>query len=113
MKPHHQRKIIIVAPNKYELYLSCLVVWFGIISKSAPLYGPDAIIATGALLIGIVCEINALLDMQRMNWLEIILALGWLIVLLWLAGYFVELYIGALTAYKVPFSLPWIGRENR
>lgn len=108
-----QRRFSVLSKSKNELYLSLLVVWLGVFTPSTPLYLQGALTASGALLLGLACELNALLDVRRMNRFERVLALAWFGILLWLTWYFVVIYVGALTAYKVPFYLPWTARENR
>jgi hypothetical protein len=73
----------IIGRNRYELYLSILVVVIGFFySAVRPQSFSHVMVSTGSLLIGLVCAINAISDYKRMSIAERIFALAWLVLLM-------------------------------
>ncbi|HEY0076471.1 MAG TPA: hypothetical protein VGB77_20405 [Abditibacteriaceae bacterium] len=83
--------------NKFEFYLSFLIVLFLIIwAPPLPHDLGNGLITSTFLLVAIICALNALLDFKRMNNWERILGVMWFFVLV----YFALIYIYGLTQYR-------------
>jgi len=77
------KNIRVLGANKYELYISFAVVLAGFIQTAhLPQGYQDALIQSGALLIGLICVVNALRDTPKMHWLERAVAVVWFAILL-------------------------------
>ena len=82
------RQLTIVGRNRYELYLSFVIVFIGFCySAVRPQSFHHMMVSTGSLLFGLVCAINAVSDHKRMYSFERILAATWLIVLICATGW--------------------------
>jgi hypothetical protein len=79
------KNIRVTGRNKYELYVSYLVVFIGFIQTAhLPQNYRDVLVASSTLLVGLFCALNSLLDIKRMNWLERVIAVPWFALLLFL-----------------------------
>jgi len=77
------KKIRVSSPNKYELYISFFVVLIGFRQTlHLPQNYQDYLVISTALLVSLICVFNALLDAERMNWLEHVIAVLWFAILL-------------------------------
>ena len=76
-------------PCKYELYVSFLIVLLGTFQMlNMPQGFNDYLIFNGSLILGLVCAINAVLDLKRMHPIERIIAIPWCCLLLVATPYF-------------------------
>lgn len=61
----------ILQKNRYELYVSIIIVFFGILqTHHLPHDYRDCLVTSGTLAAGLFLEFNALLDIKRMHWVE-------------------------------------------
>jgi hypothetical protein len=80
--------------NRRELWVSMVVVVFGGEGASlVPVSFEGALIISAAMVIGLLCAVNAMLDRDRMGLIETYVAGLWLIVMLILT----------------PLTLYWVG----
>lgn len=78
----------VLRKNKYELYVSLVVAFVGfMLTAHLPHDYKDALVASCALLISLLCSVNALLDQKRMNSIERIIAVPWFVLLLFLTPF--------------------------
>jgi hypothetical protein len=74
--------------NKYEFYISFPIVFVGVCSGAhRPADFNGTIIMASAMLLGLVCAFNAVLDHSRMNIVEFGFAVIWFAVLIYFAPY--------------------------
>jgi hypothetical protein len=75
-------RIRLVGKNRYELYLSFVIVGVGFCQSSVLPHGyEDRLLAAGSFVLGFVCALNAVLDSARMNAFERIIGISWCAVL--------------------------------
>ena len=72
----------VVAANRQELWVSMAVVVVGVVFQVVPIGFIGALILGGAMIVGLVCAVNAALDMDEMGVLETYVAGLWLIAML-------------------------------
>lgn len=72
----------IVAPNRRELPVSMVVVAAAVLFQVVPIGFVGALVLGGAMVVGLVCAVNAMLDRDEMGVVEIYVAGLWLIVML-------------------------------
>ena len=77
------KNLKVFGKNKYEFYLSFIIVLIGLqMTLHLPHNLNDYFIVTGSLLVAFFCSLNAVRDMEHMNWFEQGLAVLWFLVLL-------------------------------
>jgi len=95
----HLKNIRVLSPNKYELYISFFVVLIGFMQTAhMPQNYQDFLVISAALLVSLICVINALLDTGRMNWLERIIAVLWFAILMYVTPTAIW-YIAHITSF--------------
>ena len=72
----------IVAPNRRELPVSMAVVVAPLLFQVVPIGFAGALVLGGAMVVGLICALNAFLDRDEMGVVETYVAGLWLIVLL-------------------------------
>ncbi len=79
----HPREFRILSPNKYQLYVSFFVALLGLmLSGYKTQTYQDCLVTSIALIVSLLCVINALLDTARMNYFERFIAFLWVVILL-------------------------------
>ena len=72
----------LVAANRHELWVSMVVVITAVLFQTVPIGFFGALVLGAAMVFGLLCAVNAALDMDEMGVIEIYVAGLWLIVML-------------------------------
>ncbi|MBI3850205.1 MAG: hypothetical protein HY298_07935 [Verrucomicrobia bacterium] len=72
----------VVAANRRELWISMLVVIAAVCVSSIPVTFDGALMLAAAMVIGLLCAVNAVLDIDEMGVVETYVAVLWLIALM-------------------------------
>ena len=84
----------LVAPNRYELYLSFVLAFIGFCYTAyRPIGFYDSFKVILCWLLALVCVYNAILDRKRAHWVEHGFALLWFAVLLFFTLFFTWQFI--------------------
>ena len=72
----------VVAANRHELWVSMLVVVTVLLFQAVPIGFVGALVLGAGMVFGLLCAVNAALDMDEMGVIEIYVAGLWLIAML-------------------------------
>jgi hypothetical protein len=72
----------VVAANRRELWVSITIVFVALVIQHVPIGFAGALVLGGSVVIGLVCAVNAVLDLDEMGVVETYVAVLWLITML-------------------------------
>ena len=72
----------VVAANRHELWVSMVVVVAAVLIQIMPIGFVGALILAAAMVVGLLCAVNAALDIDEMGVIETYVAGLWLIAML-------------------------------
>ena len=72
----------VVAANRRELWVSITIVLAAFLVQHVPIGLTSALILGGSVAIGLMCAVNAVLDLDEMGVVETYVAVLWLIAML-------------------------------
>jgi hypothetical protein len=72
----------VVAANRRELWVSIAIVFAAVVVQPVPVGFASALVLGGSVAIGLVCAVNAVLDLDEMGVVETYVAVIWLITML-------------------------------
>lgn len=81
-RPTSRANMRIVAANRHELPVSIAVVVAAVLFQVVPIGIVGALILGGAMVVGLLCAVNTILDKDEMGVIETYVASLWLIVML-------------------------------
>ena len=71
-----------VAANRHELWASMAIVVVAVLVQVSPIGFVGALVLGGAMVVGLLCAVNAVLGLDEMGVVETYIAVIWLIALL-------------------------------